>query len=450
MGGSDGISGSLMFFENEAFQAILCYAAYIGGLVLTFFFGLLVYAIEHYSSSKYEVLIEKLGEKAKRKAQYFDNNWLDLLSVAAFLKLASIAFLFVLLVLGKPSFESLPSMGLFLLLLVALMYVFSYEAPKHAAKLGEEEIFLKYAQFLTLLMFPLYPVVLFRKGIEWFTGKLTGRKAESPDRITEEEILDIVSDGEHEGVIEEQELEMIENIFKFDDLPASEVMTQRTAITTINADASLEEAAKLAVLAGHSRIPVSDGDKDNIVGILYVKDLLKYWKDKESVSIAVKRIMRDAYYVPETKPISRLFSDFKQQHIHFAVVLDEYGGTAGVITIEDIIEEIVGEIEDEYDKDSSLIITSAPDGSFVINAKTPIEEINSRLEYRLPESDSYDTIGGLVLEVLGHIPVGGENITVGDYEMTVLEADARSIKKLSLKFVERIGENGEEREVDGD
>ena len=421
-------------------------AGYIGGLVLSYFFGLVVVATENYSSSKIEEMLESASDRSKAKAKYYDGKWKEILTTAVCCRIAANIVVFYPLFFIDYRPTTMLANVLLAVLLIVLIFLFGYVFPSVYAKRGEEAIFLRFAPVLYALSIPLYPLVRIQLLSDRLVGKFTGRRLEGSDSLTEEEILDVVSDGEFEGVIEEDELEMIENIFKFDDVPVSEVMTPRSRMIVIDGNATLQEAATLALDAGHSRIPVYTDDKENVIGVLYAKDLLEYWGDPSSAEKRIKQIKRKAFYVPETKKISDLFKEFKSQHVHFAVVLDEYGGTSGVVTIEDIIEVIVGDIEDEYDVDHDVQIVRLSADMFSIDARIEIEDVNESLSVNLPVSDKYDTLGGLMLNELGKIPVPGESISIGRYKLTVLESSARNISRISLTFIKPERED----EIDGD
>jgi len=414
-------------------------ALFLVGLALSYLFGLIVAATENYSSSKMEEMTKEFDEDEKRRAKRYDERWRDILYTALFSRVVSNVF-----VLLPPIVAEHSSAGrAFAVLLGAVIALFlaGYAFPRAVARRGEEKIFLRYAPFMHILVFPFYPVVLLGRFSDRFVGRMTGKLVDGSTEITEEEILDMVSDGELEGLIEEDEAEMIEKILHFDDLPVSEVMTPSAEVTAIDAEADLKQAVELALRAGHSRIPVFSGERREIVGVLYVKDLLRYWDDPSARHRKVRDIAREAYFIPESKKISDLFREFKAKHIHFAVVLDEYGGTSGIVTIEDILEEIVGEIEDEYDVRKAGDLARLPDGSWIVDGRIEIEELNRRLHLSLPENDRYDTVAGLILDALGKIPSRGECVELAGCKLTVLESDEKTIKKVTLTKVEQ-GESG--------
>ncbi len=251
--------------------------------------------------------------------------------------------------------------------------------------------------------------------------------ADSPEDAAEDIML-AMEDGEKEGVIEEEEKEMIRNILEIGDVDASQVMTPRTDMICVEIGTSLETVRKLAVKTGHSRLPVHEGSADNIVGVLYAKDLLT---NGDGGSADIRSLMRKPYLVPETKKIGDLLHEFRANKVHIAIVLDEYGGTAGMVTIEDILEEIVGEIEDEHDK-SEQTVRQIGEGVADVDARIPVRELNEAMHLEIPEEESYDTLGGFVFARLGKVPKQGEGFEWEGVGFTVLDADERRVHRIKV------------------
>jgi CBS domain containing-hemolysin-like protein len=250
----------------------------------------------------------------------------------------------------------------------------------------------------------------------------------------EEEIQSIIDKGEEKGLIDSQSGEMIQSILEFRDTVVREVMIPRTEMISIRSDATIEEILELTIKHGHTRIPVYAENIDNIVGILNVKDLLKFW----SKSISEKDILanlRKPYYIPETKNTHHLLHELKQKKYHIAIVIDEYGGTSGLVTLEDLIEEIVGEIHDEHDMKKGDIV-ELNDGYTLIDGRVEIEVIEDYLGIKFEEG-KFETLGGFILNVIKKIPVTGEIIHVDNLEMIIESADERSIKKVKLKRLDK-------------
>lgn len=250
--------------------------------------------------------------------------------------------------------------------------------------------------------------------------------------ITEEEILMLVDAGEEKGVIEESAKDMIANIFEFDDTLANEVMTHRTDVTALECTDSLQEAVDLAISSGYSRIPVYEEDLDTILGILYVKDLLKYVGSPVVPEMTVQAIMRPALFVPEGKKCSALFAEMTENHTQIAIIADEYGGTEGLVTMEDLVEAIVGNIQDEYDNEEEDI-SQVSENAFTVEGTTDIDEVSDLTGVEFPEGD-YDTIAGFMVSRLGRIPMPGEHprVEFGSISLSVEQVEDRRISKILL------------------
>jgi magnesium and cobalt transporter len=246
----------------------------------------------------------------------------------------------------------------------------------------------------------------------------------------EEEIQSIIDAGEEKGLIDQQSGEMIQSILEFRDTVVREVMIPRTEMVAIRSDATIEEILELTIKFGHTRMPVYAENVDNIVGILNVKDLLKFWS-KPITETDILSSLRKPYYIPETKNTHHLLHELKQKKYHMAIVIDEYGGTSGLVTLEDLIEEIVGEIHDEHDAKKGSIV-ELNDGYTLIDGRVEIEAIEDYLGVKFQEG-KFETLGGFILDLLRKIPVTGEVIHVDNLEMIIESADERSVKKVKLK-----------------
>ena len=270
---------------------------------------------------------------------------------------------------------------------------------------------------------------------------LTGQWAETEDSmvatITEEDLRSYVDASEEEGVLKEEEKEMIYSIFDLGDTLSREVMVPRIDIVAVEADASVNSAMDIILQAGHSRVPVYEDTIDNIIGILYVKDMLIHWL-KQGEPASIRGLERNVYYVPETKPVTDLLRELQTKKVHIAIVVDEYGGTAGLVTIEDILEEIVGEIQDEHDADE-FYMQYISDDEYIFSARMDLDDINDVMSMALP-TDENDTLGGLIYGALGRIPKEGEvldgtSFGIPSVELTVLDVDGRRIKTARVKRI---------------
>ncbi len=280
--------------------------------------------------------------------------------------------------------------------------------------------------WMSKLFMPLTFILNFIPGI---IGTLGGTPA-----VTEDELMTMVEVVEEEGEIKEEEMEFISNIFEFDDTSASEVMTPRTDmfVIDINDEPDIESILK----SGFTRIPVIDGTIDKIVGILNIKDLFSKFHQLcgsgASVEVNVKDIMREPYFLPESKKLDSILHEFKRMKSHMSIVIDEHGGVSGIVTLEDILEEIVGEIIDETDRIDPHIVKLKGD-KWIVLGKTEIDEINKTMGTDIPESNEYDTFSGYILEKTGKIPETGETVKLGNYTATVKERDGNRIKTFIFK-----------------
>lgn len=255
------------------------------------------------------------------------------------------------------------------------------------------------------------------------------------EEVTEEEIRMMVDVGQEKGVIEDVQKEMINNIFEFDDIDVADIMTHRTDMACVDLEDSLQDTIKLSIDEGYSRIPVYEEDPDNVVGVVYIKDLLKYIGTSLPKSKGLKDVMREAYFVPESKRCGALFSEMTEKHIQMAIVVDEYGGTAGLVTLEDIVEAIVGNIQDEYDNEDEEI-SKINETTFTIDGITDLEEVEEQIGIKFPDDD-YDTLGGFIISRLGFLPQDGEMNTV-EYEnvrFTVLNVEERRIGRVKVEIL---------------
>ncbi len=271
----------------------------------------------------------------------------------------------------------------------------------------------------------------------WFGG---ARPLQRVAAITEEEIKTLVTAGEQEGIIEEEAREMIYSIFRLGEMITREVMVPRIDVVALEVGSTPEEVLRTIVESGHSRIPVYEETIDNIVGILYAKDILAAQSQGER-SPVLREIIRPAYFVPESKRLDSLLKEMQENKVQMAIVVDEYGGVAGVVTLEDIVEEIVGEIQDEYDREEPPVVFEA-DGSYLFDGRIPLDDVQEILGTPLP-LDEADSLGGFIYNELGHIPRVGETVRYDDLLFEVAEVSGRRIRKVRVR---RIAAAEEERD----
>jgi len=247
----------------------------------------------------------------------------------------------------------------------------------------------------------------------------------------EKEIQQLIDEGEQAGLISEDEGEMIQGIFSFRDTIAREIMVPRTDAVYARAETSTADVIQLIIQSGHSRIPIYQDSIDNIIGTLHAKDLLKYWGSDD---VDLRAILRSPYFIPESKKISEVLEDLRDNKSHMAIVVDEYGGTAGILTLEDIIEEIIGDVMDEYDADVKLIVEH-DDGSITVHARLDVEELEDFLDVKFPEG-KFESVGGFVISLVGKVPGVNERIVFENMEMVIEAASNRKIEKIRIRRVD--------------
>ncbi|NMB10385.1 MAG: HlyC/CorC family transporter, partial [Tissierellia bacterium] len=311
-----------------------------------------------------------------------------------------------------------------------IILIFGEITPKTLAQENPEKMALKASKPIYILTIVFKPVLFIFNKITIMISKLFGRDSNSNQpSITEDEFMTIVDVGHEEGVIEGEEKEMIHNVFAFGDSLAEDVMTPRTSMVVVNVDEELGDLIKFLDNANYSRIPVFDENIDDIIGILYVRDLIAHLQD---YNFSLRDHLRPAFFAYESKPIMDLFKEMQEKNVSMAIVADEYGGTSGLVTIEDLVEEIVGEIYDEYDEEVDGIKKVAPN-EYLIDASTELEEINEELGLDL-ESDVFDSIGGFVIGIADKIPDTGDSYSYKNLEFFIVDAENTKINELKLKI----------------
>lgn len=307
--------------------------------------------------------------------------------------------------------------------------------PAAWARYGADPVLVRVLVVAQVLRWVVKPVALVLAPLEGLTRRLLGvSPGERPHSHIEEELRSVVTEGQREGALREDQKDMIESVLDLRKEDTSEIMTPRTDIVSIGADAAPDEARQTIARSGFSRIPVCEGNIDTVVGILYAKDLLQVFGRPGAEGLRVRQCMRQPLFVPETKKLDELYAEFLAHKVHIAIVLDEYGGTAGLVTIEDIIEEIFGDIVDEYETDRPQPIRRLGERAFEVEARLRIAEVNDELNLALPEGEDYETLGGFLLSRLGTIPKAGQALDYGGVHITVAEADERRVVRLRLEW----------------
>jgi len=341
------------------------------------------------------------------------------------------------------------SVAIITILLSLFVLVFGELAPKSVGLAHSERIALFVARPIDFLARLAAPLVRF---LVWSTNLISKPFGGQPRRgmpiVTQEEIKTLVDAGEEGGIIEEEEKEMIYSIFEFGETVAREVMVPRMDVLAIDVETPLLEALDTVIHHNHSRVPIYQDRIDNIVGILYAKDLLKVLHERGRAGaneVRLADIVRPAAFAPESKKVSELFEEMQKRRIHMAIVIDEYGGTAGIVTIEDILEEIVGEIQDEYDQAEELEIQPAGENEWLINARANLGDINDALHVHFPVDDA-DTLGGFIYTQLGKIPLPGDEVSHENVCLKVVNVAGRRIGKVRVKVINEAPANSEKNE----
>ena len=287
---------------------------------------------------------------------------------------------------------------------------------------------------------PVRPVIWLATQVDTLLHRLFG--LEEPDPNNPEtlaaEIRTIVDAGQRAGAIDSNAHTMIDQVMDLKDADVASVMTPRTEMSCLRADLTIQEARHAVLEAGHTRLPLIGKSPDDILGILYAKDLLRYVTESGDRESPLTEVAREAFYVPETTSVDRLLETMNRKRVHMAVVLDEYGGVAGIVTMEDLLEEIVGEIVDEYDAEQTDPIQRVSDAVNEVDARVHIDDLVEEFKYDLPLDRDYDTIGGFVFSHLGRIPKPDETFSWGKLRFTVLEADQRRLLKLRIEHDESL------------
>ena len=328
--------------------------------------------------------------------------------------------------------------------MTVLILIFGEITPKLIASnktFKIAEFVIRIVHIMSLIFKPIIFLLMF---ISKIIGRLLGIEIKTTGIVvTEEDILSLVNVGNSEGIIEEEEKEMIHSIVSLGETTAKEVMTPRTSMTAFEGSKTIDEVWEEIIENGFSRIPIYNETIDDIVGILYIKDLLEHLKKGET-NKQLKDFVRPAYYVPETKSIIDILKEFRKIQVHIAMVIDEYGGIVGLLTIEDLIEEIVGEIRDEYDQDEEEYVEQISENEYKVDAMIDIETLNKDLHINLPISEEYESLGGLVIKELGRISETGDCVDIENVNIKVIEVDKMRVSKALITIKNTEDEEDEE------
>jgi len=410
-----------MDIPDNSFILLIC-------LFLSAFFS----GVETAFVSLSDIRIQHLVEEQKRGIALVkalkDNYHRLIITILVGNNLVNIAASSIATSIAIDIFES-NAIGIAVGIMTLVILIFGEIIPKNIAIAKNEMIAIAAAPAIQALQYIFFPVI---KLLEMFT-LIISRPFESGQDpiITESEIKSVVTLGEEAGEVEEDERIMIHNIFRFSDLQVSEIMTDRTKIFSIDTESNIADVIHDIILKGFSRIPVYNTDPDNIAGILYIKDVLKAFSSNED-NTTIKNLVRPAMFIPETMLLDDLLQEFQKEKIHIALVADEHGGISGLITIEDVLEEIVGEIYDETDREH-IMVRKVGNFKSVVKGEAEIEEVNRELGLGLDEQGDYETISGFILSHLRRIPETGEELNIDNAVIRVTKADEKRIVEVEIE-----------------
>lgn len=410
-----GSTGQVVLF----FILLACSAFFAASEIALVFYGKLRFRPLQGENARRAKLVRKLTENPARLLR----------TVRVVKSLVNIAATALGAVLLRNWLYQETAVGIVILSLTVLVLLFGELAPEIFAATRVKNL-------PPIMIFPLYITSLLLTPLTMLLSPgVADQKRESseelPDlaNLTEEDFRNLVNAGEEEGVLENDEREMIHSIFEFGDTYVKNVMVPRTDMVMVENTITYPELLALIDKEQFSRIPVYEGNIDNVVGILHIKDIFNL-PAEERENFSVTKYIRKAYYIPALKKVGELFRELQKQKVYMAIVVDEYGGTAGLVTMEDLVEEIVGEISDEYDE-ATPEIQQLDDRSAVVDARLPVTEVNEKLGVNLPEEES-DTIGGLVFNQFGRVPAEKESVTMGDLTFEIIKMARRRIERVKI------------------
>ena len=417
------------------------WALLVGAALMTLHFSVVHYTLRNPSRVRLERAFA--GAKQSRRLAGLERHMDELLLATAIVRAACHLLMILVLFRGLGSPAQWPGMLGSLALALSAVAVLGIGVPHAWAKYAGERTVAVLWPVLVATRYVLWPVNRVLTAMDLPIRRLSGHREQGNGRTTdvEQEILQLASEGQAEGGLDADELEMISSVIEFHDIRVSEIMTPRTDIEGLPADASLDQCVATILRIGHSRIPVYEGTLDSVIGVLYAKDLLGM---DPARPFDLRTVMRNPLFVPETKGISVLLKEFRAQKAHMAIVLDEYGGTAGLATIEDLLEEIVGEIADEYEQGEAEMLRRLDGRTVEVDARIRIDDLNDELDIQLPEEEDYDTAGGFVFSTLGYIPKAGDEFDHAGIHFTVVEAEERKITRIHIRLPEKVQAEEEE------
>jgi len=409
------------------------------------FFALGSFALRDFSRAKLEEVFTAGKEsKGKKRVELLDAQLKPLqLTLALCRSLANLVLVAAMVAMFTRIDSSTNKFLAAIIWSGAIIAIVGVGIPHAWANYAGERVLSGTFWILIGLRYFLFPVVAVMQAFDLPIRRLSGQTDEDDENeeSAKQEILQAAADGAAEGLVDDDEVEMIESVIEFADTDAAEIMTPRTDVFALSIDTPWVEAVSEIHNAGHTRVPIYKDNLDNITGIVYAKDLLKHIITGAPPE-NLQALSRKPFFVPESKPLDDLLREFKSRKVHIAVVLDEYGGTAGLVSIEDVIEEIVGEISDEYDNPEDDAMLRINETTVEAEGRLRIDELNDLLELKLPEDEDYDTVAGFVVAELGYIPAIGETIAASDAKFTILESDERKISRLRIEKLDDEEDHG--------
>jgi putative hemolysin len=395
------------------------------------FFSTLSYALRDFARPRLQERMERFGN-----AQLFDeiaDNASDLIFVTAVARLFANILILIFVLRIFHDIEPELWVRYFLAVSVAgLITLFvSVAIPNAAAKYAGETFIAFFAGLLNAMRLTMTPVTKIMHFVDDLIRRAAGAQDTPQTQQIQEEILSVVEEGEKEGIVDEQQRAMFESVIEFRDTVASQIMTARPDMVAIELPATLAQVVQTIEETGHSRIPVYEETVDHIVGILYARDLLKF-VGAAPEKFDLRATLRPAFYVPESKPLRDLLKDFRLRRVQMAIVLDEYGGTAGLVTVEDILEELVGDITDEHEPTEPGMLKKLTDRAWEADARIGIEDLNRAVGLSLPEDAGFETLGGFISNTAGTIPAAGASFEQGAVKYTILDAEPQKVNRVRI------------------
>jgi CBS domain containing-hemolysin-like protein len=375
-------------------------------------------------------LREQLGEGANRLLSLMDASPRPYAGMQIFQGICRFALVGLFLNVVSWQHGTLPALIAWVLLLVAGIVVALLEwTVERRVSLSPENWVHRLGLFIQVISVILFPLI----QVSFWLSNEKELRPDSQSMVTEDELKLLVEAGQQEGVLEQEEGQMIFSIFQLGDTLTREIMVPRIDMLAIDIQTPLPEALDVLLESGYSRVPVFEGRVDNIIGILYAKDLLKVWRDGNGSGDDIRSLLREPYFVPEAKKVDELLAEMQHRRVHMAIVVDEYGGVAGAVTLEDVIEEILGEIQDEFDVED-MPFQGMEDGSYLFRGRIDLDDFNQIMNSSLPPEEA-DTLSGFIYGRLGHVPVAGERVEVDGLQLSVEQVSNRRIRLVRARHV---------------